>query len=363
MKYKYLFMEETLKNMVVVDLFCGAGGLHIGFEQAGFKIGLCADNNSLVERTHKFNFPNIPFTNKDIRNINSEEIYGVLGESEVDVLIGGPPCQGFSTIGKRSSSDIEKRTLKDERNTLVLEYIRLINELQPKYFIMENVKGILTMDKGMFIEGIKEELGKTKYKFGIKLINMADYGVPQMRERVFIIGNRLGHEIEFPPKSHSQNEENGLLPWENCWKVIEDLSTIEEDKEFNHVPLKHTEKNIERYKLIPEGGRLPEDSLPPELYRKNFGNTYKRLSRTNPALTMVPGNDAFPIHPILNRSLTVREAARIQTFPDWMIFQGNRRQQGHQVGNAVPPMFSKILANHIKQKLLIEEPKTLVSAK
>lgn len=345
--------------MLVVDLFCGAGGLHIGFKQAGFNIGLCADNNAHVEKTHNINFPNIPFTNKDIRDITAKGIYEVIDKKEVDVLIGGPPCQGFSTIGKRSSSDIEKRSIKDDRNTLVLEYIRLINELQPKYFIMENVKGILTMDKGMFIEGIKGELNKTKYTFDIKLLNMADYGVPQMRERVFIIGNRLGHEIEFPSKTHSQNIGNGLQPWENCWKAIQDLSNIKEDKDFNHVPLKHTEKNIERYKLIPEGGRLPEDSLPPELYRKNFGNTYKRLSRNRPALTMVPGNDAFPIHPILNRSLTVREAARIQTFPDWMIFQGNRRQQGHQVGNAVPPMFSKILANHIKQKLKEEQRKLL----
>ena len=115
--------------------------------------------------------------------------------------------------------------------------------------------------------------------------------------------------------------------------------------------LKHTDKNIERYKLIPEGGRLPEDKLSEELYRKNFGNTYKRLHREKPSLTMVPGNDAFPIHPILNRSLTIREAARIQTFPDEMIFAGNRRQQGHQVGNAVPPKFSEILAEFIKNFL------------
>ena len=105
--------------------------------------------------------------------------------------------------------------------------------------------------------------------------------------------------------------------------------------------------------MIPEGGRLPEDSLPPELFRRNFGNTYKRLNRTRPALTMVPGNDAFPIHPELHRSLTVREAARIQTFPDDMIFEGNRRQQGHQVGNAVPPLFSEKLAKFLLSQLEI----------
>jgi DNA (cytosine-5)-methyltransferase 1 len=139
--------------------------------------------------------------------------------------------------------------------------------------------------------------------------------------------------------------------WNCCWDVLKDLEHLDDKPEFNHVFLKHTSKNIERYKLIPEGGRLPEDSLSPELYRKNFGNTYKRLSRNRPALTMVPGNDAFPIHPTLNRSLTVREAARIQTFPDSIIFEGNRRQQGHQVGNAVPPVFSEKLAKFIMDQL------------
>ena len=173
---------------------------------------------------------------------------------------------------------------------------------------------------------------------------MADYGVPEIRERVIILGNRVGLPVEFPQPDHSDKPEDGLLPWNNCWDVIKDLVDLGDTPEFNHVALKHTEKNITRYKLIPEGGRLPEGALPPELYRKNFGNTFKRLSRTRPALTMVPGNDAFPIHPILHRSLTVREAARIQTFPDTIIFEGNRRQQGHQVGNAVPPMFSEKLA-------------------
>lgn len=119
----------------------------------------------------------------------------------------------------------------------------------------------------------------------------------------------------------------------------------------NHVPLKHGEINIRRYKLIPEGGRLPENDLPPELYRKNFGNTFKRLHRNKPSLTMVPGHNAFPIHPWLDRSLTVREAARIQTFPDDYIFMGPRDKQCMQVGNAVPPMMAKAWAEQIKKEL------------
>lgn len=327
-----------------IDLFSGAGGLHIGFERAGFDIRLCIDNDDLVEKTHRRNFPNIPMIHRDINLVLPNEIRQYLVGDSVDVIIGGPPCQGFSTIGKRSSSDEEKRNKKDPRNELVLTYANLIKELRPKFIVMENVKGILTLEKGEYLRKVLSILRDTGYNVGYKLVNMADYGVPEIRERVIIIGNRVGLPVSFPSPDHSNDEEDGLPGWENCWSVISDLVDLPDLPAFNHVALKHTEKNIARYKMIPEGGRLPEDKLPAELYRKNFGNTYKRLSRSKPALTMVPGNDAFPIHPTLDRSLTVREAARIQTFPDTIIFEGNRRQQGHQVGNAVPPLFSQKLA-------------------
>lgn len=342
-----------------IDLFSGAGGLHIGFEKAGFNIKLCIDNNDLVERTHRRNFPNIPMINRDIRNVSSEEIMGYVDTGKIDVIIGGPPCQGFSTIGKRVSSDPEKRSKHDPRNELVLTYAKLIRELRPKFILMENVKGILTLQDGAYLSNVLKQLREAGYEADYKLINMADYGVPEIRERVIIVGNRVGLPIEFPKPDHSDDPNDGLPMWKNCWDVIKDLESFGDIPEFNHVALKHTEKNIERYKLIPEGGRLPENSLPPELYRKNFGNTYKRLSRTRPALTMVPGNDAFPIHPTLHRSLTVREAARIQTFPDNIIFEGNRRQQGHQVGNAVPPVFSEKMAKFIMQQIEIAKEKGL----
>lgn len=338
-------------NYKAIDLFSGAGGLHIGFEEAGFDIKLCIDNDKLVERTHKRNFPDIPIINRDIKYVSTEEIKSYLEDGTIDVVIGGPPCQGFSTIGKRVSSDPVKRAKHDPRNELVLTYAKIIRELRPKFIVMENVKGILTLQGGAYLQNVLLQLHDAGYEAKYKLINMADYGVPEIRHRVIIIGNRVGLPVEFPAKDHSDNRNDGLPMWNNCWDAIKDLESIGDMPEFNHVALKHTEKNISRYKLIPEGGRLPEESLPPELYRKNFGNTYKRLDRKKPALTMVPGNDAFPIHPTLNRSLTVREAARIQTFPDNIIFEGNRRQQGHQVGNAVPPVFSEKLAKFIKQQI------------
>ena len=267
-----------------IDLFSGAGGLHIGFEKAGFDIELCIDNNDLVERTHRRNFPNIPMINRDIKNVSSDEIRTYLKNGEVDVIIGGPPCQGFSTIGKRVSSDPEKRAKHDPRNELVLTYAKLIRELRPKFILMENVKGILTLQDGAYLANVIKQLRDAGYEVAYKLINMADYGVPEIRERVIIIGNRVGMPVEFPKPDHSDNPNDGLPMWNNCWDVIKDLESCGDIPEFNHVALKHTEKNIERYKLIPEGGRLPEDSLPPELYRKNFGNTYKRLSRYSPPL-------------------------------------------------------------------------------
>ncbi len=339
------------KVITAIDLFSGAGGLHIGFERAGFDIKLCIDNDALVEKTHKRNFPHIPMINQDIRTVSIDTIKSYLPDGTVDIIIGGPPCQGFSTIGKRVSSDPEKRSKQDPRNELVLTYAKIINELRPKFIVMENVKGILSLQGGMYLKNVLQQLHEAGYNADYKLINMADYGVPEIRERVIIVGNRVGLPVVFPSPDHSNNPEDGLPAWENCWEVIKDLESLPDIPEFNHVALKHTEKNIERYKLIPEGGRLPESALPPELYRKNFGNTFKRLSKTRPALTMVPGNDAFPIHPTLNRSLTVREAARIQTFPDNMIFEGNRRQQGHQVGNAVPPVFSEKLGKFVLSEL------------
>ena len=342
-----------MNQYTAIDLFSGAGGLHIGFENAGFEIKLCIDNNDLVEKTHRRNFPNIPMINRDINQVPTSEIKEYLADGGVDIIIGGPPCQGFSTIGHRASSNPVKRAEKDPRNELVLTYARIIKEIQPKFIVMENVKGILTLEGGAYLQNVLNILKKAGYNAEYKLVNMADYGVPEIRERVIIIGNRIGLPVSFPAPDHSDNPSDNLPAWEKCWDVLKDLVDMPDNPSFNHVALKHTPKNIERYKLIPEGGRLPEDKLPADLYRKNFGNTYKRLDRNRPALTMVPGNDAFPIHPTLNRSLTVREAARIQTFPDAMIFEGNRRQQGHQVGNAVPPVFSKKLAEFIIKQIEI----------
>lgn len=327
----------------VVDLFSGAGGFLLGFENKGFDIVLSTDFDEDCEKVHKTNRPNIPFLRADIRTLSNETIDEYLHGQEIDVLIGGPPCQGFSTIGNRVSSDPERRTKYDPRNDLFREYIRILNHIQPKVFVMENVKGIKTRDKGRIFEEIQRTFKETGYEFKCVTLNAADYGVPQYRERVFFFGTRIGADFNEPKAEYGEN----LLPYNTVLSAIGDLADKGEEVS-NHVPLKHGKINIRRYQLIPEGGRLPEDNLPPELYRRNFGNTFKRLDRNKPSLTMVPGHNAFPIHPWLHRSLTVREAARIQTFPDDYIFCGRRDKQCMQVGNAVPVKLAESWATQVK---------------
>jgi len=333
----------------IVDLFSGAGGFQIGFERQGYQVMLSTDFDEDCEKVHKINRPNVPFLKADIHDLNDNILNQYISEDcNIDVLIGGPPCQGFSTIGKRISSDPSKRHEADPRNTLFQEYIRILTKLKPKFFVMENVEGLLTRDGGRIFEEIKRKFKETGYAFNYVILNAADYGVPQIRNRVFFYGNRLGIDMHPPVPTHGSTTN---IPHNTVGVAIGDLASIECDTSKNHVPLKHGPINIQRYSLIPEGGRLPEDNLPPELYRKNFGNTFKRLHREKPSLTMVPGHNAFPIHPWLNRSLTVREAARLQSFPDEYIFAGPRQKQCMQVGNAVPPLLAEAWAKYLKEEL------------
>ena len=336
----------------IVDLFAGVGGFHLGFEKAGYETVLATDFDEDCALFNEKNTPWIPFICGDINDLDEETINKYINNKEIDVLIGGPPCQGFSTIGARISADEKKRRQKDKRNLLFKQYIRVLKIVKPKVFLMENVVGMLTLDNGSYFDMIKHEFTKLGeemgYKFDVFILDAVNYGVPQRRKRVFIFGNRIGMDINPPEQTHV--EEIMYKPYVTVGEAIGDLAG-KENTIANHVPLKHTEKNILRYKYIPEGGRLPEDKLPPELYRKNFGNTFKRLHRNEPSLTMVPGHNAFPIHPWLDRSLTVREAARIQTFDDNLIFVGPRHKQCMQVGNAVPPLLAKAWAEHIKKGL------------
>lgn len=331
---KYLINNKSEKSLNVVSLFTGAGGLDVGFKEAGFKCLFASDIMSQAETTYRFNFPKTPFIKKDIRLFSKDEIEKHIGNNKIDVIIGGPPCQGFSNMGNKNSSD--------PRNYLFENYVRIVETIQPKCFLFENVKGLFTMFEGRFFDKVVNAFLEIGYNISYSLIDSSKYGVPQKRERIIIFGTKINRPFRFPkPNLKSFGKINSYL---NVGEAINDLMHLE-NRYPNHVPLNHNEIVIRRYELIPEGGKLPKpEELPEEIRRKNFGNTYTRLHRNEVSSTIVPGNNALPVHPILNRSLTAREAARIQTFPDYFIFRGDRRSQCILVGNAVPPLLAAKLA-------------------
>lgn len=327
-----------------IDLFSGAGGLLRGFMDAGIKPEFSVEVWEPAIKTHNRNYPDVPVWNNDIRTISDDQIRKY--RDRVDLIVGGPPCQGFSTIGKR--------LVKDPRNELVFEFIRFVNVIRPKVFLMENVKGLLSANNGRIKDAITAEFETIGYKVVHQVICAADYGVPQMRYRVFFLGVRsdLGIDPSFPEKLTDKEH------YATVGTAIMDL--IGKENNFpNHVPMKHNTVVTKRISCIKEGEGIPEGGLPEDVAKgsrsdysdntiKNFSHVYRRLSRSRPATTMVPGHNAFPLHPTENRSLTVREAARIQTFPDDVVFEGTRQDQCIQVGNAVPVKLAYELAIHIK---------------
>lgn len=333
------------KKYTFIDLFTGAGGLYRGFANTGMEHLFSVEIWKPAIETLKKNYPDINLYEGDIRELKGKKLTTLLNGKECDVLVGGPPCQGFSTIGKRLT--------KDPRNELVFEFIRMVDEIKPKFFIMENVKGLLSANNGIMKELIIEEFQKIGYQNTIsKVLCADDYEVPQRRQRVFFFGIRdnlkLLEELKFPDPSKNKV---------TVGDAIMDLMGLE-NRVPNHVPMNHNKTVVERIKCIPEGGGIPKEGLPDSVaygsrsdYKenklKNFSHVYKRLDRKKSASTMVPGHNAFPLHPVADRSLTVREAARIQTFPDDVVFCGNRQEQCIQVGNAVPVKLAEYLAKNV----------------
>ena len=330
------------KNFNVLSLFSGGGGLALGFIEAGFKVVGATDIAASARLTHEHNWPRIPFLEKDVSTITQHDVSRLINNSSVDIVIGGPPCQGFSNMGDKSAGD--------PRNALIDAYIRIVSWLNPTCVLMENVPGFMTKYDGRFYRRITEQLSSMQYDIHADVLNANDYGVAQVRKRFFLFGTTLDREFNFPGASCSGVGD--LRPTKNVGEAIMDI--VDNGEEIpNHTPLRHGETVVARYRLIREGGKLPPPyELPAEIRRENFGNTYQRLHRSKPASTMVPGNNAFPVHPTLNRSLTPREAARIQSFPDNHIFFGTRAQQCQLVGNAVPPLFAGHIASGIRDHIL-----------
>lgn len=352
--------------MNAIDLFAGAGGLSLALQNSGFRILMANEINPRFAETHHFNFPQVPLIQKDINELCEDDWREIIGNEEVDLVVGGPPCQGFSVFGKRRFINTQEYDPhQDPRNFLVYQYIRIVKELRPKFFFMENVKGFTNLDKGLFVEEVKNQFSKLGYEnIWCEVVCAADYGVPQDRYRMFMIGNRLGIDFEKPLPTHFSPDSGKEPFFTTVGSAILDLMG-KENSVPNHVPLKHKPIVEARYGYVKEGCKLNIDDLPPELAVatradsktgtvSNYSHVFKRLDRNKPSTTMVPGHNAFPIHPVLNRTLTAREAARIQTFPDTHIFFGTRQEQCIQVGNAVPPKmaepFLKKIAMYISKE-------------
>lgn len=387
-------MKGTNYNYSFVDLFAGAGGFGLGFRLNGHYLPLCSVEKDLwaVETLRANNRHQI--IHADITKISSKASIKKNCPIKPDVIIGGPPCQGFSNAGKKDPAD--------PRNTLFRYFVKWVSVLSPKVFVMENVEGLLARKNAegeKVIEIISEAFSKIGYSCQVWMLNASNYGVPQMRQRICIVGNKYGRVIPPPQKTHSIIEEEGMKPAVTVWEAIGDLPKIHacEGNEFmdydqqacndfqrlcregsigvyNHVAMRHTKRLVNRFNMILSGCNV--NSLPEELrVRKRNGNgelsesyyssNYRIIEPNSVSFTIPASFYSTFIHPYIPRNITAREAARIQSFPDWYIFKGKRTQisskllsksgkdednhlsQYNQIGNAVPPLMAKAIADRI----------------
>lgn len=357
--------------MNVIDLFSGCGGFSKGFENAGFNILLGIDiwKDALV--TFKNNHSNSATLETDLSKLSSEDILKYIDKNkeDIDVIIGGPPCQGFSVSGKR--------ILEDPRNELYKSFVEIVNDIKPKVFVMENVPGLVRLFKGEAKDRILENFKSIGYNVSYEILNAADYGVPQNRKRVFFVGLRDDYfEFQnklfiFPKPTHGEKKSEkyittkdalGDLPLLENANISNEMDYLHEPKNdyqrlmrknsekiYNHIPTIHKEKTIETIALVPDGGNYKD--LPKELQESRKVNiAWTRMNSNKPSFTIDTGHNHH-FHYKANRVPTVRESARIQSFPDSFIFYGNKTSQLKQVGNAVPPILSENLAYEIKKIL------------
>ena len=343
------------RKLSVIDLFCGCGGLSLGFEKAGFNILLGIDNDSKALETFELNHNGSKSICGDITTITYEnEIKALIGDKKVDVIIGGPPCQGMSISGFRK--------FDDPRNRLYLTYIRLVEEIRPQAFVIENVPGLVGLFEGRIKDNIIERLTQLGYNVKCKILNAADYGVPQNRRRVIFVGLKNSIEgFEYPA---------ALEKAITCEMALSDLPTLEHElgrdlqrytsnpqneyqrrmrmnSQFirNHIAAAHSDHVKHIISLVPDGGNYK--SLPEEYrYTRNFHVAWTRFDSHKPAPTIDTGH-RHHFHYKFDRVPTVRECARLQSFPDDFLFLGNKTQQFRQAGNAVPPMLAESIANQL----------------
>ncbi len=346
-----------MKNYNVIDLFCGCGGLSYGFEKAGFNILLGIDNDKMALSAFEHNHNGSKTICGDITEIGYSDIRETIDNQKIDIIIGGPPCQGMSLSGPRK--------FDDPRNKLYLSYIRLVEEIKPKAFVIENVPGLVSLFKGQIKDSIIERLTNLGYNVQYRILCAADYGVPQSRKRVVFVGLKnksfdfdaiLKKDMvtckmalsDLPPLIDVLGEESAnyeTKPQNDYQRLMRKNS----DTVRNHIAASHSEKVKHIISLVPDGGNYKD--LPEEFINsRNFHVAWTRFCSYKPAPTIDTGH-RHHFHYEYNRVPTVRECARLQSFPDDFIFEGNKTQQFRQVGNAVPPLLAQAIAQALLKYL------------
>lgn len=346
----------------IVDLFAGVGGLSYGFSKLdGFEIILANEIEPDISKAYSLNHPGVNMINCDINDLTEDVIREAIGDNVIDVVVGGPPCQSYSTLGKRQM---------DDRANLFMQYKRVLSIIKPRAFVFENVTGILSMDKGNLFKNIQREFEELGYELKHKVLNAVDYGVPQQRERVILVGFLNGNNYEYPMPMHGDN----LIPHVTLKDAIGDLPVIGSGQTKNeyatdvsnaflefvrkngttelteHSAPKNGEHLIRIMQALKDG--QSKDDLPEEIRPKSgYGNTYAKLWWEKPSTT-ITRNFACPsssrcIHPRDSRAMSIREGARLQSFPDDYQFYGADGMKRLEIGNAVPPLLSLAIANEM----------------
>lgn len=357
------------KKYKVLDLFCGCGGISCGYEQAGFEIIGGIDFNLQATQTFQHNFKMAKVQCVDITTVKNEDILSDYGG--VDVIVGGPPCQGFSTANRWQKES------EDPRNKLFFEYIRFVKLLRPKMIMIENVRGILTRNNGYAKERISTILGEAGYELNMQVLDASEYGVPQNRKRAIIVGIRKDFldktfDFELLKKQPKVTVEDAIGEFYQFEKAAPGIKELQEPASTPYRAYLRRKDNLvidhearypaakvqERISFVPQGGNWMD--VPAELWpsdRQNrHSSAYKRLDPNTQSCTIDTGNaHSNYFHPLFNRIPSPRESARLQSFPDSFEFPGTRGNMYKQVGNAVPPLLAKAVADAIMNILKNED--------
>ena len=351
---------DSLKKYTAVDIFSGAGGLSIGAKMAGIESTLAVEYCKHAASTYKRNHQKTTVLNQDIKEVKPLDHI----DKQPFILFGGPPCQGFSIANTKT------RNLENPNNWMFKEYIRFVKDLEPEWFLFENVVGFKSFNGGSFAKEVEKELKDLGYTTNSQVLCASEYGVPQKRKRFFIIGNKSGKKFDF-----DSLKKQSLVTVKDA---ISDLPTLKSGQKLNSSKYKHDASNnyleimrensekalqnfvslnkdhiLKRYKHIKQGQNW--SAIPKEML-SNYSSTvnmhsgiYKRLEENQPTVTIANYRKSMLIHPTEDRGLSLREAARLQSFPDDFIFEGPLSYQQQQVGNAVPPLLAKVLFKKIKK--------------